>query len=260
MMTRLQKTGSRPVAALLLFGASLLPIAVLVVAGCDKKSPSITSQANDGGAPSNSTPIATTIQVDGTIDKWLKKTPAWDNGPAPADQSPGDIHVGKVFFDNDDHYLYVFLQCSPSIADRYKITQASGDIGGIFFDPDNNPDTGSPPESASSTNPNDRGYKSKLYLSIGVFTGASGGGTFVGYDQFRFTGQHLDDNNGFNAEIPNTYQDSMHPNQQIAAGKDGVELAIPLDLLNLKPGATARIMIEPSEPGSHNGFTKYLCH
>ena len=258
-MSDLRKAGNRPVRASPWFGAAFLSIAILVVAGCDKKNTSVSAQANGGGAPANPTPAATTIQVDGSIDKWLTKTPAWDNGPAPADQSPQDIHIGKVFFDNDEHYLYVFLQCSPTIADRYKLTQDSGDIGGIFFDPDNNPDTGSPPES-SGASPDARGYKTKLYLSIGVFAGTSGGGTFVGYDMFRFTGQHLDDNNGFNAEIPDAYETSMHPNQQIAAGKDGVEMAIPLDVLGLKPGTTARIMIEPSEPGSHSGFTKYQCH
>lgn len=220
----------------------LLVTGIILSSACDK---------------TNTTPSASamTIQLDGTIGKWSDKKPAWDNGPAPADQPPDKIHIGKVYFDNDGSFLYAFVQCSPSVADRFKETQFSGDIGGIFVDPDNNPDTGSAAE-GHSTNPNDRGYKTKIYLALG----AVGDKPMAGYQLFRFTGKYLEDNNGFNEEVPHSDQNSFDQNALIAFGKDGVELAIPLDQLGLRAGATARIMIEPSAPDQGTGFTTYKCH
>jgi hypothetical protein len=176
--------------------------------------------------------------------------------------APGDLHIMKAFFDNDNHYLYAFVQCSPTIKERYKVTQSSGSIGDLFFDPENNPDTGCP-SVTDDTNPATRGYKIKAALTIGVYTGTSGSGSYAAYDLWRFTGQHLDYNTGFSAEIPNSEQSSMHGGALIADGKDGVKMAIPLELLGLKPGLKARIMIQESSLlGTHSpaGFTTYQCH
>jgi len=210
-------------------GAALLGL--LPLEGCGKNNPTT------GSAPS----VATTIPIDGTIDKWLKKTPAWDDGPAPAAQPSDFIHIDKVFFDNDANYLYVFIQCSPSVAERYKQTQMSGALADIFVDPENNPNTGSPAP-AGLSEPSFRGYKFRIWVSIGVYVGTSSG-SFISYNLYRFSGQRLDDNGGFNAEIPNTGQSSMHPGSLIAEGNDGVELAVPLQEIGLNPQAAARIMI-----------------
>lgn len=222
---------------------------LLLILGCKGSPPA--GSANSNGP-------ATTIKLDGTVDKWLKKTPVWDNGPVPADISPRDIHIMKVFFDNDSHYFYAFIQCSPTVQDRYKVTQFSGAIGQLYFDADNNPETGGPSLMGDS-NPKARGYKIKVYLPLGVFSGTSGGGAFASYEIYRFTGQNLDDNSGFNAKIPNSDQDDMHPNTLIADGKDGVEVAIPLEMLGMKPGAMARIMIQEATPDQPAGFTTYQC-
>jgi hypothetical protein len=224
-------------------------LGMLLLPGCGGH-PS--GQAGSSGAP------ATSIKLDGSIDKWHSRTPAWDGGLAAADQTPFDVHIMKVYFYNDSHYFYAFIQCSPTIQERSKVSQMSGVVGQIFVDGDDNPDTGCP--TMGGDDPKYRGYKIRVWLPIGIYVGMSGSGTFVSYDLYRFSGDHLDDNNGFNAEIAGSNQNSNVSGSLIADGKDGVEMAIPMEMLGLKPGGKARIMIQEGwDPQGRVGFATYQC-
>src|ERR1700678_1399716 len=80
----LHEAKSTPVKFVMICRRLLLSSALLLILGCKGRAP-VGSIGSDSPAP--------TITLDGSINKWLAKTPVWDNGPVPAGNPPDHVHI-----------------------------------------------------------------------------------------------------------------------------------------------------------------------
>lgn len=225
----------------------LLLVVVVSVTGCKKAARETTS--------------ATKYAVDGAMDDWGEHTCVLAEAGKTGTKFPNKIDVKQVHIDNDSSYLYVFLQCSPTPAQRYKVEQSTGGIMSLFFDIDNDRTTGSKGAKVHFHPDKQDGLEVEVQLEIFVTSEWRPGRGVSGHhgcgwkaslwnaDRQEFV--DLDDKQLF---LP--YSTKNTP-ELIADGKDGVELCIPLEQLGIQPGATVRILLrEAANSWDKEGFNE----
>jgi len=201
-------------------------------------------------APSGPTLLFT---LDGSMTDWIGQEPLWREtgveGRGPFEES---IDIKQVFFKNDDKFLFVFMQLSPTIEERFKISGSGDIVGYLYLDTDNDPETGSSEvvKYAGFTEDKYRGYDVKVFLPVGVMSSSKGEKTpHVGYEIRSL------DNTEFSA-MSEFKQNSFSSQALIAHGKDGIEFALPLDKLGLQPPKVVRILLsEQSHFSKKEGFS-----
>lgn len=200
-------------------------------------------------APSGPTHLFT---LDGSIKDWSGIEPIWNEGGAEGRGAfEHNVDIKQVYFKNDDRHLCVFMLCTPTIAERFKITTYSGDIGDLYFDIDNNPATGSGKvfESDEFKGEKYKGYEVKVWIPIGVFSSSGRSNPYASYEIC------LLENERFSAH--GIYiQESLDKDNLIAHGPDGIELALPLDKLGIKALTTIRVLLkETSHFSEEEGYS-----
>jgi len=189
------------------------------------------------------------FSIDGNLQDWETRLPLWKEGGAEGRGTfETNIDVKKVYITNDSHFLFVFLQCSPSVVERFKLSPSGGVIGDLYLDTDNNPQTGSGPV-ATFNGEKFSGYELRAWIPIGVLTSQGQSEPYVACEIRPFTG---DDFSAFG--IYRTESGAEASN--IAHGPDGVEIALPLDSLGIKTPATIRILLaENSHLFQEDGYS-----
>ncbi len=200
-------------------------------------------------APSGSTLLFT---LDGSIKDWIGQEPLWREtgveGRGPFEES---INIKQVFFKNDDKFLFVFMQLSPTIEERFKISGSGDIVGYLYLDTDNDPETGSSEvvKYAGFTEDKYRGYDVKVFLPVGVMSSSKGKTPCVAYEIRSL------DNAEF-SHMSDFTQNSFSSQALIAHGKDGIEFALPLDKLGLQPPKTIRVLLaENAHFSKKEGYT-----
>lgn len=200
-------------------------------------------------APSGPTLLFT---LDGSIKDWNGIEPLWNEGGAEGrGVSEHNVDIKQVYFKNDDQYLYVFMRCTPTIAERYKITPYSDIMGDLYFDIDNDPATGSGKLFALDELKGEeyKGYEVRVWIPIGVMSSSKGKTPCVAYEIRSL------DNAEF-SHMSDFTQNSFSSRALIAHGKDGIEFALPLDKLGLQSPKTIRVLLrEQSHFSQKEGYT-----
>jgi hypothetical protein len=204
--------------------------------------------------PKENTPSGPTLLfiLDGSIKDWSGIEPIWNEGGAEGRGAfEHYVDIKQVYFKNDDRYLYVFMRCTPTVVERYKIHPYSGDIGDLYFDIDDDPATGSGKVLDSDVFKGEkyRGYEVKVWIPIGVF---SSSGRSIPYTSYEV---RLLENEKFS--VQGIYmQKSFDEDDLIAHGPDGIELALPLDKLGIKTRTTIRVLLkEASHFSEEEGYS-----
>jgi hypothetical protein len=207
-----------------------------------------------------------TYVIDGSSADWSKyKTVR----PLPDDEKAGrwvvkdralmaDIFtITECLYSTDRNYLYLFLKFQPSMRARQQAggrtneVRTLGNIASLYFDLDGDSRTGA---SASTFDSQRAGSEMKVGVTAGTYmtrsqTSTPIFGALVGYylsiwdsatKQFRTTGPR---------------ESSRKDQPLINHGEEGVELAIPLDLLASRKTNTFTVALEEDLPGSR--FTPF---
>jgi hypothetical protein len=203
-------------------------------------------KAREGTIPQEPVQILEPVQAEGTkllftldgkLGDWSGIEPLWkEAGMAGAGADKSSIDIQRVFFKSDSQYLYGFMQISPTIEDRFKISPTGDIIGDLFLDTDNNPGTGS---AASETQESDKykGYEVRVHIPVGVMSSEGKSSPYVAYEIYTHEG-------GFYGINVADRQDTMSKGSLIAHGPDGIEFALRLDTMKLAPAATVRILLQ----------------
>ncbi len=207
----------------------VLAVSVLLVIGC---------RDSDSTTGSGYSKPSSKIKIDGCVDDWADIAPLWAEAGAPGrGKFERSIDLKQVYLTNDTDYLYVFICCSPTVRKRYDANPVSGNLGYMYFDTDNDSATGCKGVDGFDYGKID-GYEVRAWLPLGVFLGTGGSGPFalcelrgVGADGSFSKGKQLYDHK------------SNDPDALIAHGKDGVEFAVPLEVLGVKLGRTVRVLL-----------------
>ncbi|MFZ2052701.1 MAG: hypothetical protein WAU81_00765 [Candidatus Aminicenantales bacterium] len=177
------------------------------------------------------------FKLDGKAEDWAGIEPLWAEGGAAGLPFNDDsfIDIKQVYFKNDAQYLYVFMRISPTIEERFRKHRAGGYIGYLFFDTDNNPQTGKVPVEGFEPEYY-KGNEIMVDIPVGVLTDSGQSFPTVSYGIYN----HED---GFREVKHADSQDSLGEGSLIAHGPDGVEFALKLGAMKLTPPMTFRAML-----------------
>lgn len=228
-----------------------------LAAGCKGKDDSSAQPAKDTHRT-----LAKRYTIDGVMSDWPQETLVLAEAGAVGTKFPNAIDVKQVHVDNDGNFLYVFLQCKPTPAQRHKIEQSTHGIATLLFDVDNDRTTGSKGATVHFHPDKQDGLEIRLSLQISVgVEWTPGGGTqsiyscgwkLARWDPAKLEFVDIDDKQTF---LPWSTENTP---DLIADGPDGVEFCIPLSqlgLFGLQPGATIRILLkEDSNCWDEKGF------
>ena len=225
-------------------------LVILSFVGCSK-SEKVDESENSAIDSVPSGPILL-FTLDGNLKDWGGIEPLWNEGGAEGRGAfEHNVDIKRVYFKNDDQYLYVFMQCDPTITERYKIKPYSGNVGYLYFDIDNDPATGSGKLHKSDKFKGEKytGYEIKVWIPIGVYSMSGRKSPLVSYE-IRL----LEDEKFSIRGIYTQYSTDKH--DLIAHGPDGIEFALPLDKLGIKTQVTIRILLqEDSHSFEQEGYS-----
>lgn len=179
-----------------------------------------------------------TKTIDGNASDWQDVEPVWEEGGAAGvGNNENGVDIKQVYFDNDEHFLYVFFRTTPTVQARFDKKPSSGYLGDIYFDTDNDPSTGCKGVSGHDYGDID-GYEFRLWVPLGIRSGSSGEQPFVNYRL-----RTVDEADGGFALSAIASSKSLDQQPLIAHGEEGVELAVPMKPMDLEPGANVRLLL-----------------
>jgi hypothetical protein len=223
--------------------------------------PGLTNAYSHRKSDDNTARPATTYVIDGSSADWSKyKTVR----RSPDDEQAGRwvvkdralmaslFTITECLYSTDRNYLYLFLRFQPSVRARYQGSgptnevRTLGKIANLYFDLDADSRTGA---TTSTFDSQRAGSEMKLGVTAGSYMARSQTstpifGASVGYHlstwdsatkQFRTTG---------------TQESSGKDHALISPGEEGVELALPLDLLGSRKMNTFTVAVEEDISGS----------
>lgn len=176
--------------------------------------------------------------LDGKFDDWGDSKPAWEETGGVVRQPSGagrfdDIDLKQFYYKSDGKWLYLFFKCEPSVAKRYSVLGASGNLAYLYIDSDGSPRTGATRTDAASRNRAMLGSDYKLWVPIGAGVEVKNMQTTrfcsVSYSLAQWNGRE-------NKFVARADHGSRDENPRIAHGKDGVEMAILLSDIGKKKG------------------------
>ncbi len=205
--------------------------AFLVVSGCHYK--------NSNTERKNAQAPVLSFHMDGSGDRWANKTPLIAEVGLTGRGDFNGIDIKRFHFENDHHYLYVFMECEPSLEDAYNEKPSSGAVAKLLFDVDNNPATGCKSLLQPQGN-NEQGYEVGVFIQYGqiinLVSQTVKRDLFYNIENLNEEGEGIYSRDEFRS-------DEWDNNPLIVTGKAGVEMAIPLDRLGVKPGQTVRLLV-----------------
>lgn len=194
--------------------------------------------------------------LDGLAKDWQQINSFWkEGGDTRAGKFSEGIDIKRVFFAVDDDHLYGLLRCQPSVVERLHKGESTGPIARIYFDTDRNPTTGCRGILGFEYG-EINGYELELSIQGVDSTGPESAdtGPFVRYTIKRVGKQGKF---GYNSEMAGKEQRSTDHRSLIKVGTDGIELAIPLALLDAEAGKVLHMLLaEEANVTSRKGYTK----
>ena len=194
--------------------------------------------AGCGKAPEEAKAVPAPVlkySIDGSFDDWQEFKTAWtETGKEGFGTFGGDIDIKQFHYCNDDQYLYLFLECNPTVQELFEETGAGGIVAYLYLDSDSDESTGATKPDLSG-NSAMLGSDIQIWIPIGVYVQYSATeevetGCYVSYTLQRWSPQ----SEGFDTEVREESSRSM--NSLIMHGKDGIEIAIPLSDLGKAKG------------------------
>lgn len=182
------------------------------------------------------------LSLDGSLADWKGVTPIVQEVGLPGRGSFNGINVTRLFLKTDSRNLYLFACCEPSVASRFQEANTTCGLFDMFLDTDGRADTGTP-NTKRSWNDGLPGSDCKIVVGSGIIVDL-----LSRKSKPNATAWVLRCQNGVFPGKPAWETDSDDATAYIAHGPDGVEVAIPLDALGLKPGATVYALVVE---GSH---------
>jgi hypothetical protein len=172
-------------------------------------------------------------RIDGSFDGWTNYAEAetatnfdWDQLQIHLpDPDISEIKVSHFYYDNDDKFLYIFFKLDRTLDQIYGKINAGFSFGCLYFDLDMNTNTGCTQhdQSGISTLP---GSEVRIEILGGWFIKNGHHGRYISYEEAGWN----PNTQRFDNDV--RHEESLSPSPLIAFGKDGIELAIPLDTLN----------------------------
>lgn len=253
-------------------------LALLTTSGCGNESPDSASPAGNGSvqalldaaeAPPAATAVTTVrrqrpgaIVVDGTIADW-QGIQIHRVGAAPVDHAAGDRAQEMMrrlsaamnrerfwrsaAFAHDGANLYVLIELSEGVAERYQRTHSTGSVGYIHIDSDGNVETGVKKTVAKTTAGCDRSIWIPLGFRTSVRTteGTSAGKQpkqrtkTVPYIAYSVRDQILDET------IPTSKKDNIDHPELISFAGNHIEMSVPFEFLAIRPPVTVTFILSP---------------
>lgn len=193
--------------------------------------------------------------IDGLFDDWTEFHTGWEETGGIGNGPFGDhIDLKQLYYKNDERNLYLFFKSRPSLANRYRKNKLSGMVAELYFDTDSSAATGASKIKGSRSpalrDGTIRGVDITCWVPIGVGMRSFGDGRSERFYGVSYS-IHAWDARQRKFAIKRTESESWEPHSLIAHGKDGFELAIPLDDLQKRPGETFDfICVEWADNGS----------
>lgn len=191
--------------------------------------------------------------IRGKARAWKDLKPVWEDAGRKKLSFPQEFDVKEVYLDNDDDYFYFFLRLKPSLPERFRRNDATGNVGYFYFDTDDDPATGS--GSVQSIAPFFRrikaqrdvkataflGYEYELVLDVGwTVNTADPKPKPVNWVEYRL--RALGPKGDFDRAVPGGRATTEEGNGLIAYSEEGLELAVPLKCFNVRGGQKVRIL------------------
>lgn len=173
------------------------------------------------------------VVIDGDFSDWKNYTLAWDDagGVGHGSFSKG-IDVKQVYYFNDSSYFYIFIKSDPNIQELEKKTHFSNNIGDFYIDSDNDATTGF---NKGNRNVSEAvlGADIKIWVPVSSYSMYSNGKQINGLGaDYRISRSEF----GKSVEVRS--ETSYKGSRFIQHGKDGVEMAFPLDIIKKEKGDT----------------------
>lgn len=187
------------------------------------------------------------ITIDGDVDDWKPIPPLVDSAQTPATENKKEVDVSRLKVGNDDENLYLYIASTTP-----PLTAIEGSKGGIaqgvftvYLDTDGDITTGC--KDLVFPDANGRkvsGFDLQLVVSVGRNAGSLGAmgakdGPFAKYETFapRNGSFSFRDRKRLNEKY------SIYRKSLVALCPMGIELALPLDTYQIKPGVKIRVLI-----------------
>ncbi len=188
------------------------------------------------------------FKLDGNFEDWGEIEPLWDEGGAEGRGTrETNIDIKQVYFKNDDQYLYVFMKCSPTLEERFKVDDSGGIVGDLYLDTDNDPLTGGT-YILMWDSEKYKGYEVRVWIPLGYETWSGEKTMYVGYELYMAEAETFSGLGTFS-------QNTTKKGSLIAHGPDGIEMAFPLNRLGIQIPATVRVLLaENCNNGEEEGY------
>ncbi len=214
--------------------------------------------------------------LNGLADEWDGISPLFPSPGEKVDDPGFSVDIIKVYMTNDKDFVYFLMRCLPTIQERFKNNGIGGGFGDLYFDLDNNRETGSTDTDVGAFGYGN-GFELKAFVELGVhdlhgpdekpyvhhtlkrlhISGADFGSKRLSDLNFTEVPEALAKKRSYEwKDVPDGAQFSHKPNSRIAFGEDGVEFKIPMKMFGLRPGQTMRVMLaEDAHEFKMEGYT-----
>lgn len=187
------------------------------------------------------------ITIDGDVDDWKPIPPVVDSAQSPATEHKKEVDVSQLKVGNDDENLYLYLAATAP-----PLTAIEGSKGGIaqgvfvvYLDTDGDITTGCKDLDLLGANGRKvSGFDLQIVVSVGRNAGSLGAlgakdGPFAKYETFapRNGSFVFRDRKRLNEKY------SIYRKTLVALCPMGIELALPLDTYQIKPGLKIRLLM-----------------
>ena len=187
------------------------------------------------------------VAIDGDVDDWKPISPAIDSAQSPATEEKQEVDVSQLKVGSDDENLYLYFAATAP-----PLTAIEGSEGGIaqgvfvvYLDTDGDITTGCKDLVLHGANGKKvSGFDLQLVVSVGRNAGSLGAlrakdGPFAKYETFasRNGSFAFRDRKRLNEKY------SIYRNPLVALCPMGIELALPLETYQIKPGVKIRLLM-----------------
>ncbi len=203
------------------------------------------------------------IKVDGSPDDWVGIQPLWEEAGDVVGDPGFSVDVKQIYFTNDIFNLYIFMKHVPDVKKRFKNQPFVGRFGDMYFDVDNDRHTGTT-DAELETYGYPNGYEKGLALEIGIHDGEMRRFPFVSHTLKRLDREGVEQaleelSKSIVASNPIMRQiirrhllwerieegsgvSHAEKDVTIAFGLEGTEIALSMDVLEIYPETTIRIL------------------
>lgn len=176
------------------------------------------------------------IGIDGKAEDWAGVEPVLQEAGKAGSEKEFGFDIKQVYLQADTKHLYVFARCTPTVQQEFEQNPdpSGGELFKLYLDVDNDERTGASENLGRIYEA--VGYDRRLWFTVGLTTG----GGKPARDPTATV--HAFPNLDFRAARV-WASTSSDDGAMIAHGPDGVEAAIPLDVIDIEPGTTVRLLL-----------------